>query len=276
MKKSKILSTLVVLVLVLSLILTTTVSAFAATVKLNKKTASVYVGSTVTLKMLNTTKKVTWTTSDKAIATVKSTGTKTAKVTAKKAGKVTITAKVNEKKYKCTVTVKKRNYYSEGMYKVGKDIKAGTYVLIASDDFPYMEVTTSSTGDFEDIVTNALFKNRYYISVEDGHYIKTTDCKMYPLAKAPKVKLEGKETLQEGMYAVGTDIPAGEYMLIESEDALIGAYYCVTSNCNGDFLDNIVTNSLFENNAYITVEDGQYLEFTDCELVLNQEEELEE
>lgn len=273
MRKNKWVSILVVLVLVCTLVFTTTVTASAATMKLNKKSASVYVGSTVTLKVLNTSSKVTWTTSDKSIATVKSTGTKSAKVTAKKAGKVTITAKVGEKKFKCTVTVKKKNYYSEGMYKVGKDIKAGTYVLIESDSFPYMEVTSSSTGDFDDIITNAMFKNRHYITLEDEQYIKIQDCKMYPLEKAPKVKLEDKETLEEGMYAVGTDIPAGEYTLLEiEEDSFGGAYYCVKSDCSAETLDNIVTNDLFETNAYVTVQDGQYLEFTDCELVLNVEE----
>jgi len=70
--------------------------------KLNKKTATVYVGKKVTLKVKGTAKKVTWTTSDKGIATVSKKGV----VTAKKAGKATITAKVGTKKLTCKVTVK--------------------------------------------------------------------------------------------------------------------------------------------------------------------------
>ncbi len=77
--------------------------AQAASVKLNKKTLTLEVGKSTTLKISGTTAKVTWSSSDKAVATVNSKG----KVTAKKAGKATITATVSKKKYTCTVTVKK-------------------------------------------------------------------------------------------------------------------------------------------------------------------------
>ena len=107
MKKRKLGGLLVSLVLILSLVITSTVTASAATTKINKKKASLNEGYTITLKVSNTSKKVTWTTSSKKIATVKSTGTKTAKVTGKTPGKATITAKVGDKKYKCVVTVKK-------------------------------------------------------------------------------------------------------------------------------------------------------------------------
>lgn len=95
---------LTVLTIVLSLIFTTTVTVSAATVKINKSKISMYVGQTVTLKILNTSKKVSWSSSKKSVATVSSTG----KVTAKKAGSVTISGKVNGKKYSCKITVKNR------------------------------------------------------------------------------------------------------------------------------------------------------------------------
>lgn len=106
MKKGKTFKALISLVLILALVMATTATAFAASVKINKTKATVYVGSSVTLKISNTSSKVTWSSSNKEIATVKSTGSKTAKVTAVKPGKATITAKVNGQKYKCVVTVK--------------------------------------------------------------------------------------------------------------------------------------------------------------------------
>ncbi len=108
MEKRKLGRLLISLALILSLVISSTVTASAATVKINKQKASLYSGSVITLKISNTSKKVTWTTSNKSVATVKSTGTKTAKVTAKLAGKATVTAKVGGKKFKCTVTVKKK------------------------------------------------------------------------------------------------------------------------------------------------------------------------
>lgn len=72
--------------------------------KISKKSATVYVNKTIILKMNNTTRKVTWTSKDKTIATVTSKGV----VKGKKAGTTTITAKVGSKKYTCKVTVKKQ------------------------------------------------------------------------------------------------------------------------------------------------------------------------
>lgn len=70
---------------------------------LSATTLSVYVGKTATLKMNNTNAKVTWSTSNKSIATVNSNGV----VKGVKAGNANITATVSNKKYICKVTVKK-------------------------------------------------------------------------------------------------------------------------------------------------------------------------
>lgn len=74
----------------------------ATTIKISKKNLTLEVGKTETIKIIGTKNKVTWSTSNKAVATVSSTG----KITAKKSGKASITATVNKKKYTCKVTVK--------------------------------------------------------------------------------------------------------------------------------------------------------------------------
>lgn len=72
----------------------------ASKVKLNKTKVTLAVGESTTLKMNGTSKKVTWSTSNKKIATVSK-----GKVTAKKKGTANITAKIGNKKYTCKVTV---------------------------------------------------------------------------------------------------------------------------------------------------------------------------
>lgn len=69
--------------------------------KISATTATISVKGTTTLKVTKSSKKVTWSTSDKSIATVDKNG----KVTGVKKGTATITAKVEHKKIKCTVTV---------------------------------------------------------------------------------------------------------------------------------------------------------------------------
>lgn len=67
------------------------------------------------------------------------------------------------------------------------------------------------------------------------------------------------EQYDAGMYKVGTDIPAGEYIL---EPSAI-AYYQVASDSTGT-LESIVSNDNFSGTRYITVSDGQYLTLTGC------------
>lgn len=78
--------------------------ASAAKVKISKKSVTLTVGSSLTLKITGTKKKVKWKSSKKSVATVSSKG----KLKAKKAGKAVITATVGKKKLKCKVTVKNK------------------------------------------------------------------------------------------------------------------------------------------------------------------------
>lgn len=73
----------------------------ADTVKLNKTKLLLEAGQEYQLQVKNTTSKVKWSTSNKKVAKVGSKG----KVTAVAVGTAKITAKVNDKKYTCTVTV---------------------------------------------------------------------------------------------------------------------------------------------------------------------------
>lgn len=67
------------------------------------------------------------------------------------------------------------------------------------------------------------------------------------------------EQYDAGMYKVGADIPAGEYIL----DPSAMAYYQVASDSTGA-LESIVSNDNFSGTRYITVSDGQYLTLTSC------------
>lgn len=75
----------------------------AEAASLNKTKATVYVGDSVKLKLTGTSKKKTWTSSNKSVATVSSAGL----VKAKKAGTATITVKYGTAKKTCKVTVQK-------------------------------------------------------------------------------------------------------------------------------------------------------------------------
>lgn len=79
--------------------------------KLNKKSVTLTITNknkspAVTLKVKNAgSKKASWKSSNKKVATIKVTGKYNAKITAKKAGKANITCRVNGKKLVCKITV---------------------------------------------------------------------------------------------------------------------------------------------------------------------------
>lgn len=72
--------------------------------KLNVSSKKLNAGSKYQLKVKGTSQKVSWSSSNKKVATVNASG----KVTAKKAGKATIYARVNGKTLKCKITVIRR------------------------------------------------------------------------------------------------------------------------------------------------------------------------
>lgn len=84
--------------------------------------------------------------------------------------------------------------------------------------------------------------------------------KAAPTASEPATTAEAqpapeKDTsISEGMYKIGTDIPAGEYVLIG--DGM--AYFQVSKDSTGSF-DSIICNDNFSNRSIISVKDGQYL-----------------
>ncbi|MDF2543084.1 MAG: Ig domain protein group 2 domain protein [Herbinix sp.] len=120
-------------------------TAEAATIKLNKKTATMKEGETLSLKVLGTKQSVTWKSSDEDIATVSRTGT----VEAISAGKVTITATVNKKKYSCTITVEAS---------VVPDFTASLYLDSNETNYVAIKVTNygeeTLTFDFDGYVLN--------------------------------------------------------------------------------------------------------------------------
>jgi hypothetical protein len=65
------------------------------------------------------------------------------------------------------------------------------------------------------------------------------------------------------MYKIGTDIPAGEYKLINNDLQGLPAYMDVSSDASGS-IESIITNDNFNGQKYITIQSGQYLQFKGC------------
>lgn len=104
---------LLVIVLCVSMLTPSTVPYFgvecveaAQKIKLNYTKRTIYEGDSFTLKLKGTKKKVTWSSSNKKVATVSSKGVVKGKSGGSSKKTCKITAKAGEKKYVCKVTVK--------------------------------------------------------------------------------------------------------------------------------------------------------------------------
>lgn len=134
---------LLCLVMIAGIMPATSVQA-ASRVKISKSSVSLCIGETTTLKVTGTSGKVTWSSSNKKVATVTNKG----KVTGKKEGTATVTAKVSNKKYTCKVKVKALN----------PEAKRAVTLGLVSKNYLKQASKTATTQELEDVFTTIMKK----------------------------------------------------------------------------------------------------------------------
>lgn len=155
---------------------------------------------------------------------------------------------------------KDNDYIKAGMYKIGDEIPAGVYTLYASG-MGYFQVTKDSSGSLESILANDTFSTTSIIEVKEGQYLEMKSAKALPFDKAPTQEpVDGKYV--DGMYKVGKDLPAGEYKVVPDGDM---AYFERAKDAT-HYLSSILANDNFEDEKYVTVNDGEYIKLLNCYL----------
>lgn len=147
--------------------------------------------------------------------------------------------------------------YEAGQYKVGLDMKAGEYVVMATGSIAgYFSVSRDANED--DILFNDNFNTNSIIEVKNGEYVKLNRC-MAIDADDFYSQYTIKTSKTGVMFRVGYDIQPGEYKLI-AESGKTG-YYCIYNDARHD---DIVSNDNFKNSSYVSVKRGQYLILNRC------------
>ncbi|SHK08921.1 hypothetical protein SAMN02745248_01757 [Hathewaya proteolytica DSM 3090] len=104
----------------------------------------------------------------------------------------------------------KKNKFIKGMYKVGKDIPAGEYLLVNKEEM-YFQITSNSSGTLDSIYNNGFAMGQMYITLKKDQYIEVEACEIYEEKTAAKLD-STKKVIPPGMYKVGRDIAAGDYI----------------------------------------------------------------
>lgn len=146
-----------------------------------------------------------------------------------------------------------------GDYKVGEDIPAGEFIVIASG-LTYIEARKDKSEEVESIIFNDNLFNKAntYVTLEDGEYFKLQSGEMYLVADAPSLKPDDG-VYQDGMYKVGSDIQPGEYQVSLAKDSILDIGYIEISEDSRHNLRNIISNEIVETEVTITLIEGQYI-----------------
>ena len=187
-KHNLIRSTFIMLVLAIS-IFCMSLPAAAATVKLNKTNVTLTKGYTCQLKVSGTSNKVTWTSSNKSVASVSSKGL----VKAQKAGTARIKAAVKGgKTYTCNVTVKNNIFTTANKPNNVRVTGNGVSLFITKMQY---------SGN--KLVVNGFFTNR---SGKRVYGLRNYNIKLYlTLANGKQV------LLTNGVFNMNVNIPSGGY-----------------------------------------------------------------
>jgi len=139
--------------------------------------------------------------------------------------------------------------YEEGQYYVGLDIPAGEYIFYATTDISGYYCESRDSGA-KDIIDNDIFENNAVYTISPGTFLKLSRCYAVPSGANPAV-----DTTKPGQFIVGKHIQAGTYQVLSIDDTF-GGYYCIYPDSRKE---TIVENDIFNNNAYVTVSNGQIL-----------------
>lgn len=228
-------------VLVLAMVITMLpMNTQAATVKLNKKAATLYVGDKVTLK-LNGAKSVSWSSSNKKIATVTAKGV----VKGVKAGSCKVTAKNKKtgKSYTCKVTVKAlKNLVNEGDVGINQEEKAIYICIDPSVIGKKVNVIVNGERTFSRVATKDDTNGDGYVLIwydlkEQGEYKVTVSAdgyKEYTTVVTYDGDLAGSNMIDYVKLFKGSD---GSYIDCMINKSVLGTKVSITINGETVFSD---------------------------------------
>ena len=147
--------------------------------------------------------------------------------------------------------------YSAGKYEVGKNLKAGEYILFSA---PLQTGFFAVIADMEsmDLITKGSFEVNTFLTVEEGDWLIIANCIAifagdYYRMRTIKLNESG------GMLKVGVDARPGEYDLtsLPNKTSVYRIY-------NDSRYRLVVEEKEFRNTSHVSLEEGQYLELINC------------
>ncbi|MEU6593053.1 hypothetical protein ABZ923_28105 [Streptomyces sp. NPDC046881] len=160
---------------------------------------------------------------------------------------------------------KKVAFGGDGEYRVGTDVKPGTYRTTGnSDGLCYWERAKDASGELDSMLANDNVSGTSYVTIKPtDNLFKSSDCEDWE-AVDPKAKGTPGSSMDGdgGMYKVGTDIAPGTYKSTGNTDD--GCYWERVKDA-GHGLDSIIANNNVKGTAVVTISASDaYFKTNDC------------
>ncbi|MQY37781.1 hypothetical protein SRB17_57860 [Streptomyces sp. RB17] len=160
---------------------------------------------------------------------------------------------------------KKAAIAGDGEYRVGSDVKPGTYRTTGnSDDMCYWERAKDAKGEMDSLLANDNVTGTSYVTIKPTDKIfKSSGCKDWE-AVDPKAKGTPASSMDGdgGMYKVGTDIAPGTYKSTGNADD--SCYWERTKDAEHG-LSSIIANNNVTGTAVVTIGPSDaYFKTTGC------------
>ena len=147
----------------------------------------------------------------------------------------------------------------DGVYLVGTDIPAGRYRgTTVSDTFSVWQIASDANGS-SIIASDLATSGQFYVQVKKGQYLKLSGVEIVKAAAAAPTKM--RSSVGDGVYLVGTDIPAGRY---RGEPTFEMGNWKISRDANGTLVVHSADGLSVSTRGstppfYIQVKKGQYL-----------------
>ncbi|MPY38058.1 hypothetical protein FNH09_44670 [Streptomyces adustus] len=149
---------------------------------------------------------------------------------------------------------KKATFEGDGEFRVGSDIKPGTYRTTGnSDGMCYWERAKDASGEMDSILANDNVTGTSYVTVKaTDKLFKSTGCKDWEAVAAGGSKRSSATGMDGdgGMFAVGPDIAPGTYRSTGNADA--SCYWERTKDADHG-IDSIIANNNVTGTAVVTI-----------------------
>lgn len=151
--------------------------------------------------------------------------------------------------------------FVEGMG-IGDGVSVESDELVDVNGVESRKVTCSQiiNGNEYETITHVMISNNYFVSIglcQLKGFEKNFEDEYNCILKSLKKEKEFTK-YEYGMNKVGTDIPAGEYIIYAKNGR---GYFCVSSDSNQE---DIIFNENFDYNSIISINDGEYLKMSHC------------